>query len=115
MAKVFVEELREGMELEQPVRDPFGIVLFSAGVRLTERTINALRMWGVTEVTIVDASIDPSAGAPAIDPAITAAAAQEIETLFAYQTKRGAFTTELIRYAVHRLAKRRTEEVSHEQ
>lgn len=115
MAKIFVEELREGMELEQPVRDPFGIVLFSAGVRLTERTINALRMWGVTEVSIADASIDHTAGTPTIDPEVTAAAVREIEALFVHQTKRGAFTTELIRYAVHRLAKRRSEGVGHEQ
>lgn len=114
MPKLFVEDLAPDMVLEKPITDQYGLILFQQGMVLTERTINTLRMWGVSEVSIETASISESAPpATVIDPAVIAEAQVITEALFRNAgTRGGVFVRELMRHVAHRIAKQRMEELS---
>ncbi|MFZ4619384.1 MAG: hypothetical protein ACOYNS_02415 [Bacteroidota bacterium] len=111
MPKLFLEELAPEMVLEKPIMDQFGLILFQKGIVLSEKTINTLKMWGVTEVSIETDSIgDKVSDAVPIDPAILAQVEVEVENLFRNNPKRGPFVTELKRHIFYRLAKQRSKE-----
>lgn len=57
MSKLFLEELAPDMVLEKPIKDQFGLILFQKGIILSQKTINTLKMWGISEVSIEDDSI----------------------------------------------------------
>ncbi|MEQ9400729.1 MAG: hypothetical protein RJQ04_16310 [Longimicrobiales bacterium] len=67
MAYLTVDQAQEGMVLSAPVTDRRGRLLIPAGKELSERHVDALRMWGVTHVEVegdspaeeVDRDIDP--------------------------------------------------------
>ncbi len=56
MTGIKINDLQLGMELDEPVRNLQGKVLFDAGSAITEKHVKALKAWGVTEVQIVDFS-----------------------------------------------------------
>ena len=53
MALVSTDLLKEGMELESPVKNQHGQVLFGAGLVLKEKHIDMMMAWGVAEVEVV--------------------------------------------------------------
>lgn len=113
MPKLFVEDLVPDMTLEKPITDQYGLILFQQGMVLTERTINTLRMWGVTEVTIDAGSIGETVAPSAVlDPAAVAEAHTIVEELFRNAGQRGPFVSELMRHIEHRIAKQRSEELT---
>ncbi|NUN69986.1 MAG: hypothetical protein HUU02_09780 [Bacteroidetes bacterium] len=115
MPKLFVEDLAPDMVLERPITDQYGLVLFQQGMVLTARSINTLRMWGITEVCIEPSSInDATVPASILDPAAVAAAQEITEELFRNTSSRsGPFVRELMRHVAHRIAKQRSEEAAH--
>ena len=48
MAKLIsIDELKEGMELELPVKNKFGQTLLSANLKLEEKHKSIFKMWGI--------------------------------------------------------------------
>ncbi len=116
MSKLFLEELAPDMVLEKPIKDQFGLILFQKGVILSEKTINTLKMWGVSEVSIEDSSIEEHAhDAPQVDPVVTAQAEENVELLFRHNQNRGTFVKELMRHITFRKVKQRMKELANAQ
>lgn len=114
MSKLFTEELAPEMVLEKPITDQYGLVLFQQGTVLSAKTINTLRMWGVTEVSIEDGSLGNAGTSPFVsDPEVVAEATAHVEALFRNTASKGSFVRELMRYTIHRLVKHRMEEHTH--
>jgi hypothetical protein len=103
MPKLFIEELAAGMELDVPVKDQFGLVLFQKGTALTEKMIQTLKMWGISEVTITSESIGESKPeAASVDPAVYSAISASVGRHFRHSNPSGMFVKELIRHILHR-------------
>ncbi|WP_420844248.1 hypothetical protein [Lamprobacter modestohalophilus] len=47
-----LDEIQTGMVIGADVYDPNGLVLLRAGTMITERTIRALKCWGIAEAPI---------------------------------------------------------------
>ena len=59
MAKLIsIEELKEGMELELPVKNKFGQILLSANLKLEEKHKSIFKMWGIEAFYIKDNGAD---------------------------------------------------------
>ncbi len=55
MAKLIsIDELKEGMELELPVKNKFGQILLSANLKLEEKHKLIFKMWGIDNFYIKD-------------------------------------------------------------
>ncbi|MCL5028785.1 MAG: hypothetical protein M1480_07165 [Bacteroidetes bacterium] len=55
MAKLIsIDELKEGMELELPVKNKFGQTLLSANLKLEEKHKSIFKMWGIETFYIKD-------------------------------------------------------------
>lgn len=52
MIRIKAEELQPGMVTARDVKNIDGMLLAPAGCELSERQINILQAWGVTEVTV---------------------------------------------------------------
>ncbi|MFP5238616.1 MAG: hypothetical protein ACLGQW_02180, partial [Acidobacteriota bacterium] len=52
MGTVYIEDLQPGMVLASDARSRQGRLLFSEGIGLDELSIQTLKFWGVTEVTV---------------------------------------------------------------
>lgn len=103
MPKLFIEELAAGMELDVPVKDQFGLVLFQKGTALTGKMIQTLKMWGISEVTISSESIGENISeAASIDPAVHAAITSSVAQHFRHSDTSGPFVKELQRHILHR-------------
>lgn len=70
MPRIVIDQATAGMVLDQPVTNANGRTLMPAGVELADKHIKALKMWGITDVSIKGDGI----GAPA-DPLTTIDAA----------------------------------------
>ncbi|MBP6671988.1 MAG: hypothetical protein KA247_02510 [Bacteroidetes bacterium] len=116
MPKLFLEELAPDMVLEKPIKDQFGLILFQKGVVLSEKTINTLKMWGISEVSIEVSSIEEHVNdSPQVDPAVTAQAEANVELLFRHNHLRGVFVKELMRHIAFRQVKQRIKELANAQ
>jgi hypothetical protein len=51
---VFIDELKEGMELATPVKNKFGQVMLAENIKLEERHKNILMLWGIQSVYVKD-------------------------------------------------------------
>ena len=51
---VFINELKEGMELATPVKNKFGQVMLAENIKLEERHKNILLLWGIQSVFVKD-------------------------------------------------------------
>ncbi len=52
MIKINIEDIKPGMILAQPVRNPQGILLLEAGARISKKNIRIFQSWGVLEILI---------------------------------------------------------------
>jgi hypothetical protein len=55
-----LDEIKPGMILGADVYDPNGLVLLRAGTTINERSIRALKCWGITEVPISACDAQPT-------------------------------------------------------
>ena len=53
MPKIKIEQVKEGMVVGSDVKNIDSMLLVPAGCTLTERQVNILNSWGVTEVDVV--------------------------------------------------------------
>ena len=63
MPKIKIEQVKEGMVVGSDVKNIDSMLLVPAGCTLTERQVNILNSWGVTEVDVVvpeGCELDPS-------------------------------------------------------
>lgn len=71
MPKIKIEQVKEGMVVGSDVKNIDSMLLVPAGCTLTERQVNILNSWGVTEVDVVAAEgcegADPLAGLSAAE------------------------------------------------
>lgn len=109
MGKIDIELLAEGMILEDPVKDLHGRVLMKEGSLVSEKSIRILKMWGVVEVTVVNAAVGGQEGtsASAIDPHLVELAEIDAKILFSHTDRKSPFVEELYRLITHRIAKGR--------
>lgn len=52
MGKINIDNVQEGMVLNDDVKDHRGMVLLSAGKTISEKNLRIFRMWGITEVDV---------------------------------------------------------------
>ena len=62
MGAVGIENLSPGMELNSPLKSQQGRQLLPAGIVLTDKHINTLKIWGIVEVDIVGEGAEDNAG-----------------------------------------------------
>lgn len=98
MAYLTVDQVREGMVLAAPVTDRRGRLLIPAGKELTERHVEALRMWGVSHVEIDGDG--PDAEESGFDPEVQAEAERRVAERFGDARGRHAFLDALFTHAV---------------
>jgi hypothetical protein len=106
---VHIDNLAPGMILSSNVSDRSGRMLLPSGAELTEKHFTIFRMWGVLEVEIVgegvatDAELTPH---KELDPALLAAARQEVERIFVHNDPTHPAIKELLRICIDRRAAR---------
>jgi hypothetical protein len=106
---VHIDNLAPGMVLSCDVRDRSGRMLLPAGAELTGKHFSIFRMWGVLEVEIAGGSVAEDAEATRhdeLDPALYAAARDEVERLFVHNDPNHPAIKELIRICIDRRAAR---------
>ena len=103
MAVVALDQVHAGMVLADDVRDRRGRLLMPTGRELTEKHLEAFRMWGVGSVDIAGA---PTKEPPrrVFDEAILARADWETDLLFTNASDDHAFLKELRAIARMRIA-----------
>lgn len=52
MIKLTIDEIKPGMILARPVRNPQGVLLLEAGTRISKKNIRIFKSWGVPEAAI---------------------------------------------------------------
>jgi hypothetical protein len=52
MINLSIDEIKPGMILARPVRNPQGVLLLEAGARITKKNIRIFKSWGVIEAAI---------------------------------------------------------------
>ena len=106
MGKILFEALRPGMNLAGDVVERTGRVLLRAGTEITEKHLDILRKWGVTEVDTVGTTPEVPAGAPeAVDPAVLRAAEDKAQMLFRHTDREHPAIRELFRLCALRIAR----------
>jgi hypothetical protein len=110
MVRIDIEQVTDGMVLQDPVIDLRGRVLMKEGSAMSEKTIRILKMWGVVEVSIVD---QPVAGQQVtvvntLEPRFIELAEAEAKVLFRHAGRNNPFVDELFRLATLRIAKARS-------
>jgi len=111
MSKIAIDQLNEGMVVEDTVTDLHGTILLQKGVIISLRSVKLLKMWGILEVSINDASAaeHPLASDPRLDPRIAEEARIEVAAIFQHTDRENLFVKELARLATNRITKRKSE------
>ena len=101
--KLSIDLLAPGMVIEETVKDVHGRVLFPEGSVTTERTIKALRTWGIIEGLIADKPANDGEVIPT--HAILDEATFEAAELFKFNNQSSPLVDELRRLSILHLAK----------
>ncbi len=111
MGKIGVDQLSEGMIVDDPVSDFHGTILMQKGTAITRNGIRVLKTWGVLEVSIDDASVKEYSISqePQIDHRFVQEAMNEVQMLFQHANQNNLFAMELMRLATIRIAEARSE------
>jgi F0F1-type ATP synthase epsilon subunit len=111
MGRIGVDQLNEGMIVDDPVCDFHGTVLMQKGTVITPKGIKILKMWGVLEVSVDDVSAVEHRASPErlVDPSFEEEAKREVDSLFQHVQHSNVFVKELMRFATNRIIKSRLE------
>ena len=84
MPKVKTEQLQEGMLVAAEVKNMDNMLLLPAGCRLSQKHINILEAWGITEVEIEGAGqpLEPADPLAALPPADLERLTEQTKGLF---------------------------------
>ena len=104
MGKLNLEDIQPGMKLERDVKERTGRILLRAGTEITDRHMNILRTWGVSEVDIENVTQEEVAAQAALqfDPEAFEKAEERIEQVFMHADRSQATVRELIRLCILR-------------
>jgi len=110
MPKVKLNKLKEGMVVEQDVRNLDDMLILPAGCVLTERYINLLQCWGVSEVTVQAAAAEEASSDPLamLSPEALARLTQETEARFWKYDAANPVEQEILRLVIRRKARQMT-------
>ena len=99
MRKLRLDQLRPGMKLGQDVVNFSGQVLLYKGSPIQPKDIKNFKAWGILEVAVESASVDPSEGLDnfRIDAKLLVEAQNEISNLFRYANLSHPVISELMR------------------
>lgn len=111
MKKISVDQLNEGMIVDDSVSDLHGTILMQKGTAITQNGIKILKMWGVLEVCIDDASAEehPLSLGLLIDPRFQEEAKRDVDVLFQHVNRSNMFVKEMMRLAIDRITKSRSD------
>lgn len=79
-----INDIKQGMELGENIVNFEGTILLKAGARITEKHLEALQMWGITEANIIGVEKDRLAepSMPAVNPEVIARIDKELADHF---------------------------------
>jgi HD-like signal output (HDOD) protein len=111
MGIVKVSHLTPDMVVRSDVKDRNGRLLVAAGTRLTENHIRIIKIWGIVEADIEDASQRDGIPSPndVIDPAIIRAAEEAVRRRFRYNDMGHSAVAELFHIGSLRKASQMTQ------
>jgi len=111
LAKIGINQLCEGMIVEDTVTDLRGTILLQKGTVITHNGIKILKTWGILEISIDEqsAAVHSISQESHVDARIMMEAAAKAETLFQHADRNNIFVKELIRLATNRIAMSWTE------
>jgi len=114
MGKISLDKLSEGMIIDEAVSDLHGTMLLQKGTAVTQSGIKILKTWGITEVSVDEASTKQCEGTtePQTAPRFIEEATAEATVLFRYVNEANAFSKELKRIAISRIAGAKSKEGS---
>ena len=114
MGKILLEALKPGMNLAGDVIERSGRVLLRAGTEITDKHLDILRKWGVTEVDTVGAmpEVSPTDLEPA-DPVTLRESEDIAQKLFRHADREHPAIRELLRLCTFRIARQRSRSGNH--
>ena len=102
MPIVSVDQAAPGMVLSNPVKDRRGRLLIPAGQALSDKHVNALKMWGIVSLDI-EGDDEPEVPT-AISPEALAAARERLMPVYRQTDLNHPFIAQLFDYRVRKLA-----------
>ena len=84
MGTIYISELKLGMVLAQDIVDHQGSLVLKAETAITKKNLKILKMWGITEVNVVDVERDDvlAESKSKMDPAILEKVENKARQLF---------------------------------
>jgi hypothetical protein len=107
MGELNINDIKEGMELAEDIVNFDGTILLKAGSIITERHLEALRMWGVTEGNIKGVERDSvnKSLLLSVDPEVVARIDQDLSDLFQKTDLNNPIISEIYRLVKERKLK----------
>jgi hypothetical protein len=101
--RVLIEQLQEGMILEEAVKESLGRILLPAGSEINEKSLRLIKMWGVIDVVIkTEEEINPGPSSlDVVSPKVQEAANEAVTTLFKHTDRSTPLMQEFYRLALH--------------
>lgn len=90
------------MVLAAAVMDRRGRCLIPAEVALTERHVQALKMWGVAQIDVDSPGLDDGGGASSLSPEESERVREEVTARFGGQPPQHPFVHALLEHAIAR-------------
>lgn len=108
MGIINLEDIQEGMILENDIKDRNGRILLAGGSKISEKHLRVFKMWGVTEADIRGVEKEElTANVVAhMDPVLLQEAESRIRERFYHQKMDDPFIMELFRLLTFRMVKR---------
>lgn len=109
MVNIRIKDLKLGMVLASPARDPNGRLLLPAGEKITDKHIRTFKAWGIVEVDVADDNEE--GGVPVGQASATNAEGasiqvkEEVDELFRYANRQHPAIKELVELCVLRKMK----------
>jgi hypothetical protein len=114
MGKIRLEAVRPGMVLAGDVTERSGRVLLRRSTEITEKHLDILRKWGVSEVDLQGTTPEEEATSVQPDPAILQEAESRAGELFRHTDRGHPAVSELFRLCTLRLAQHSLRAGKHE-
>jgi hypothetical protein len=99
MTRIPLEQALPGMVLAKAVANANGRVLLPAGCEISDKHIKAMKMWGVTDLSI-NSDATGESGATSVSPAKLEAAALALAEAFRHANMEAAVMDEVYKAAI---------------
>ena len=106
MARIIIDDLRSGMVLAEDVTNRNGNVLLKAGCHLSDKHVKAMKMWGVTDVSVADDAAMAGDGPESVDPQALEQVKASLRQRFRHGSLDHPAAAELFEQTALRLAQR---------